>query len=79
MIYQVTEVHPPYGFGLARTGLHISVDGSFILPDRETPNTYQQWSAIAGKTYVPRKTSSDEFEPTPELDQLLTNMTKQSE
>lgn len=57
---------------------HLHSDLS-ILPDRETPNTYQQWSAIAGKTYVPRKTSSDEFEPTPELDQLLTNMTKQSE
>lgn len=79
MIYQVTEVHPPYGFGLARTGLHISVDGSFILPDRETPNTYQQWASIVGKAYAPRKTSSDEFEPTPELDQLLTNMTRRSE
>lgn len=69
-VYRVSDISDPLGFGLIKTDFHLDAQRRRIVMGL---NPEKSWADL-----LYGKPSSDEFEPTPELDQLLANMTQQS-
>lgn len=73
-VYRVSTIDDPLGFGLIETEFRFDAERRQIVKDIGRYQPPKSRTQLFNKKPV-----SDEFEPTPELDQLLVDMTRRSE